>query len=306
MTQFRLDLQGLVAAAYAPLYADGTINPGAVEKYASHLEAWDCTGVFVNGTTGESLSLTVEERKTLAAQWCRLARESILAVIVHVGHNSLSAAAELACHAEEAGAAAIGMMPPCYLKPSGVGDLVACCKKVAEKAPGIPFYYYHIPDLTGVNLSMTEFMERASREIPSFAGLKYTHSDLAEFMQCLDFKERSYEIFFGRDEILLAALALGARSAVGSTYNFAAPVYRRIMASFAAGDLQSAREEQLFIAGLVDLLKGYGFLPASKALMSMIGLELGPVRLPLRELTDQQKGKLKDDLAALGFFERIG
>ena len=305
MTQFRLDLQGLVAAAYAPLYADGTINPGAVEKYASHLEAWNCAGVFVNGTTGESLSLTVEERKTLAAQWCRLARESILAVIVHVGHNSLSAAAELACHAEEAGAAAIGMMPPCYLKPSGVEDLVACCKKVAEQAPGIPFYYYHIPDLTGVNLSMMEFMERASREIPSFAGLKYTHSDLAEFLQCLNLADGAFDLLFGRDEALLSGLAMGAVSAIGSTYNFAASVYNRIISNFELGNLKDARGEQLFMADIVTLMKRYGFLPAAKAVMSMTGVPCGPARLPLRELSGQEKAALQQELEDAGFFDRI-
>ncbi|MFH1965195.1 MAG: dihydrodipicolinate synthase family protein [Acidobacteriota bacterium] len=305
MKNIRLNLKGLVAAVYAPLHSDGTVNPYVVEKTAAHLSGWGCTGVFVNGTTGESLSLTVEERKALAARWCDAAKGSSLKVIVHVGHNSISAASELAGHAEAAGADAIGMMPPCYLRPGTVDDLTACCKKVAEQAPDTPFYYYHIPDLTGVELSMTEFLERASAEIPTLAGIKYTHSDLAEYLQCLNFRDKAFDLFFGRDESLLAALALGAQSAVGSTYNFAAPVYHRIIKKFSQGDLDGAREEQLFIADMVELLKSYGFLPASKALMSMIGLDMGPVRLPLSELSDLRKSKLKQELETLGFFARI-
>jgi N-acetylneuraminate lyase len=305
MKNRRLNLKGLVAAAYAPFHSDGAVNPDAVEKMASHLSGWDCAGAFVNGTTGESLSLTVEERKILAARWCDAAKGSDLKIIIHVGHNSISAASELAGHASASGAGAIGMMPPCYLKPATIKDLIDCCGKVAEQAPDLPFYYYHIPDLTGVNLPMMEFLERASADIPNMAGIKYTHSDLAEYLQCLNYRNNSFDLFFGRDEALLAALALGARNAVGSTYNFAAPVYNRIISDFKKGDFASAREEQLYITELVDLLKRYGFLPASKAVMSMIGLPAGPVRLPLRELSEHQKVSLREELEATGFFDRI-
>lgn len=305
MENRRLKLEGLVAATYAPLHPNGSINTRAVEKTANHLSERDCAGAFVNGTTGESLSLTVEERKAIAASWCEVTKGSSLRVIVHVGHNSIKAASELAGHAAASGADAIGMMPPCYLKPGTVEDLVSCCKQVAEQAPEMPFYYYHIPDLTGVFLPMIPFLEQASAEIPSLAGIKYTHSDLSEYLQCLNFKDSSYDLFFGRDESLLAALALGAKSAVGSTYNFAAPVYNRIISRFSQGNLDGAREEQLFITSMVDLLKSYGFLPASKALMSMIGLDMGPVRLPLRELSGSQKSKLKSELETIGCFERI-
>ena len=300
-----LNLKGLVAAVYTPFDSGGAVNPGAVEKMAERLSGWNCAGVFVNGTTGESLSLTVEERKLLAACWCEAARGTGLKVIVHVGHNSIAAASDLAGHAAGCGADAIGMMPPCYLKPASVGDLVSCCRAVAGQAPSIPFYYYHIPDLTGVNMPMMEFLEKASDLIPNMGGLKYTHSDLAEFLQCLNFAGGSHDIFFGRDEALLAALALGARTAVGSTYNFAAPIFSRIIESFSRGELEAAREGQLYMADLVALLKKFGFLPASKALMAMIGLDSGPVRLPLRELFEAEKSSLRRELETAGYFDRI-
>lgn len=305
MKNNRLNIKGLVAASFTPFNTDGSVNLSAIAKMATHLESWKCAGVFVNGTTGESLSLTVEERKSIASEWCRAARGSGLSVIIHVGHNSIAAAADLACHAEESGADAIGMMPPCYLKPASAEDLVDCCRQVAQQAPGLPFYYYHIPDLTGVTISMIEFLEKASAAIPNLGGIKYTCADLAEFLQCLNYKEGSFDLLFGRDEALLAGLVLGAESAIGSTYNFAAPVYARIIKNFNQGRLEEARKDQLFMADIVTLMKKYGFLPAAKAVMAMIDVPAGPARLPLRELSDEQKASLRDELENTGFFERI-
>ena len=305
MNNSRLNLKGLVAASFTPFNTDGSVNLSAIAKMASHLESWKCAGVFVNGTTGESLSLTVEERKAIASEWCRAARGSGLSVIIHVGHNSISAAADLACHAEEAGADAVGMMPTCYLKPDTVDDLVDCCATVARQAPGIPFYYYHIPDLTGVNHSMVEFLEKGSAAIPNLGGIKYTCADLAEFLQCLNYRDSYFDLLFGRDEALLAGLALGAVSAIGSTYNFAAPVYNRIIENFSRGRLEEARKDQLFMADIVALMKRYGFLPAAKAVMTMIEVPCGPARLPLRELSAEQKSALRSELESMGFFERI-
>ena len=305
MKNSRLNLKGLVAASFSPMGEDGTLDLSLIEKMAERLESWNCAGVFVNGTTGESLSLTVEERKQIAAKWCRVARSSSLSVIIHVGHNSIPAAAELACHAEESGADAVGMMPPCYLKPENVDDLVECCGRVARQAPGIPFYYYHIPDLTGVTLSMTEFLEKGAGAIPNLAGIKYTSSDLAEFLQCLNFMDGAFDLLFGRDEALLAGLAMGAGSAIGSTYNFAAPIYNRIISNFELGNLEDARRDQLFMADTVALMKRYGFLPAAKAVMAMTGVPCGPVRLPLRELSGKEKTALRKELEIAGFFERL-
>jgi len=305
MQNNRLGLKGLVAASFTPFDKDGSLDLSLIDNMAARLDSWNCAGVFVNGTTGESLSLTVEERKETAEKWCRAARGTGLSVIIHVGHNSIPAAVDLACHAEESGADAVGMMPPSYLKPETVDDLVECCRLVAQQAPGIPFYYYHIPDLTGVTLSMIEFLEKGHRLIPTLAGIKYTSSDLAEFLQCLNLADGAFDLLFGRDEALLSGLAMGAVSAIGSTYNFAASVYNRIISNFELGNLKDARGEQLFMADIVTLMKRYGFLPAAKAVMSMTGVPCGPARLPLRELSGQEKAALQQELEDAGFFDRI-
>jgi N-acetylneuraminate lyase len=96
---------------------------------------------------------------------------------------------------------------------------------------------------------------------------------------------------------------MGARGAVGSGFNFAAPVYTRLMRAFAAGDLPAAREEQFRGVRLIKLLASFGYRGAAKATMQMLGIDVGPARLPNTSLNPEQAGKLRSELEALGFFD---
>jgi N-acetylneuraminate lyase len=92
---------------------------------------------------------------------------------------------------------------------------------------------------------------------------------------------------------------------VGSSYNFAAPIYQRLMAAFDAGDLASAQREQWRSVQLIQLLARYGFMGAAKSLMEILGVPVGPARLPSGNLTVEQKTELRRELEHLGFFEWI-
>ena len=219
--------------------------------------------------------------------------------MVHVGHLALPAARELAAAAQRVGADAISAMAPSYFKPDNVGALIAWCAEVAGAAPELPFYFYDIPDWTGVRLPMPEFLERGTESIPTLAGIKFTNADLMQFQQCLRASGGAFEILFGRDECLLAAWSLGGRGAVGSTYNFAAPLYRRLQARFAAGDLAAAAREQYTAVQLVKTLAAPGYLAASKWLMERLGVPVGPPRLPLQPLDAPAIERLERDLARL-------
>jgi N-acetylneuraminate lyase len=107
------------------------------------------------------------------------------------------------------------------------------------------------------------------------------------------------------DEFLLAALAMGAVGAVGSTYNFAAPIYHRLMAAFAKDDLATARIEQFRSVQLIELLVAFGFTAAAKAVMRLVGVDVGPARLPNAPLTADQGRELQIGLERLGFFQWI-
>ncbi len=107
-------LMGLIAAPFTPMKKNGSINPNIIKHYAAHLKMNGVSGVFVCGTTGEGMLLTLKERETFAEHWIAEQTEEFK-VIVHVGTTSSRQSAELAKHSQEAGAYAIGCMAPMFL-----------------------------------------------------------------------------------------------------------------------------------------------------------------------------------------------
>ena len=300
-----LSIRGLVAATHTPFHADGSLNLVTVETQAAHLLANGVKFAFIGGTTGECSSLTLEERQFLSTRWIEVARGTDLKVIVHVGSNCLADARTLAAQAQALGATAFSAFAPSYFKPGSVAALVDCMADIAAAAPALPFYYYEIPLLTGITHSPSEFLARAAERIPNLAGLKFTSNNLMEYQLCRAFRDGALDMPFGFDELLLGALALGATGAVGSGFNFAAPIYQRILEAFAAGDFATARTEQLRGVRLVQVLASHGYMGAAKALMKMLGVDVGPARLPNGNPSAQQVAALRSDLDKLGFFDWI-
>lgn len=298
-------LSGLVAATHTPFLADGELNLTAVEKLAQHLHNLDICGVFICGSTGENHSLTVDERLALARRWSDVLRGSRMKLVVHVGSNCLADARTLAADAQAIKADAIAALAPSYFKPTTLDTLIACCAEIAGAAPEVPFYFYDIPVMTGVRLSMPDFLARAIQRIPTLAGIKFTNPDMMAYQQCLQAQEGRFDIPWGLDEYLLAALALGAVGGVGSSYNFAAPVYQRIISAFKRGDLLTARSEQFRSVRLIELLAGFGYMGAAKAVMGFLGVDVGSARLPHTNLTAEQKDELRAGLERLGFFDWV-
>jgi len=295
-------LHGLVAAVHTPMHQDGSLNLDAIESQANHMQAQGICWVFVGGSTGESHSLTLDERIALAQRWSQVRQGSKLGMVVHVGCNCLEDSKSLASHAQKIGADALSALSPSYFKPKSTETLIACCQQIAQAAPKIPFYFYDIPVLTGVQFSMPQFLESASKSIPNLVGLKFTNSDLASYLRCLQLQDGRWDLPWGIDEHLLGALATGAQGAVGSSYNFAAGIYHRVIQAFEAGDLAQARAQQLRSVQLIELLASYGYMGAAKATMEYLGVAVGPPRLPNGSLSDDQKQSLYQSLSELGHY----
>ena len=298
-------LHGLVAAAHTPFHADGSVRLAGVEAIAAHLLASGVDAVFVNGSTAESSSLTVQERLDLAERWFEVARGTPLRLVVHVGGNCVEDAKTLAAQAQQLGAAAVSAVAPSYFKPRDAGVLVETMAAIAAAAPDTPFYYYDIPALTGLQVAVEDFLHLAPPHISNLAGVKFTNPDLMAYQFCLRADGGRWDLPWGVDEHFLGALAMGARGAVGSGFNFAAPIYRRLMQAFARSDLERAREEQFRGVRLIRLLAGYGYLPAAKAVMGLLGVDVGPARLPQTRLDAEARKGLQESLERLGFFEWI-
>ena len=221
-----------------------------------------------------------------------------MAVIIQVGHNCIADACTMARHAQQTGADAVASLAPSFLKPETVDDLIECCRPVAESAPDLPFYLYDIPAVTNVHLSMPEFLEQAAERIPNLKGLKFTNPDLVALQECIGLNDGQFEILFGCDEIMLSGVLFGCPGAVGTTYNFAAPHYRRMIEAFVSGEIEEARRRQREAVELIRICQRYGFLPAAKAIMGFFGIDCGPVRAPVKPITGQQISDLRKDVAS--------
>lgn len=288
-------LTGLIAATFSPMCADGTLNLNEVPKMVAHLERSGIKGLYICGSTGEGMSLSGKERRELAEAYVACAKGR-LTTIVHVGHNSLSEARQLAQHAREIGADVISATAPSYYKIDTVEMLIKSMEEVASGASELPFYYYHIPSLTGAALDMTMFMEKASKTIPNLKGLKYTAQLIHEFQSCQEMMGGRFDVVWGTDEMLLSALVIGAKGAIGSTYNISAPLNNQLIEAFDRGDLEQAKQLQMLSVQLVELLKKYPFHAAVKSILSRFGIECGGCRIPLLSLTGDQENQLHRDL----------
>lgn len=297
-------IQGLIAATFATFHADGSLNLDGIPPLVEKLVGDGLKGVFICGTNGEGPNLTIEERMAVAEAYVASAKGRLL-VFVHVGHTSIAECRKLAAHAAEIGADAISAVAAFYFKPVNVANLVDSMAQIAAAAPNTPFYYYHIPALTGVGMDMVDFLRLGEEKIPNLAGIKYTAATLHEYQACLNFKDGKFDVLFGYDELLLPALAVGAKGAVGSTYNFAAPLYLRVMELFEQGELHEAQQQQLLLVNMIREMVKFSPIPAQKAIMEMIGMDLGPSRLPLVSLSGQDRQLLQSRLEALGFFNAL-
>jgi len=192
------------------------------------------------------------------------------------------------------------MVAPYYFKPADTAGLAEFVALVGESVPEMPVYFYHIPVLTGVNMSMIGFMEKISGMLPNFTGIKFTHEDLMDFMSCVNYRNGIYDMLWGRDECMLAAFALGCRGVVGSTYNYAAPLYHALIRAFDKGNLREAQKLQQRSIDMITLLDKYGGMATGKAYMKLVGMDCGKFRSPVRNMTDKMFEDFVKDVDHLG------
>lgn len=299
-------LKGLIAAPFTPMHEDGSLNLQVIKPYAEFLIAKKCvTGVFICGTTGESVSLTTGERKIIAEKWVGAVKGK-LKVVVHVGGMSQIQCAELAAHAQSIGADMIAAMAPSFFKPESVDDLINFFKPIAASAPELPFYYYNMPSITGVSLSVPKFLSEGKKQIPNLVGVKFTHNNLMEMQQCIHVDNGAFEVLHGFDEILITGLSVGARSAVGSTYNYVPDIYKGVMDAMKKGDLETAREMQWKAVEIIDILiKHGGGVRGGKIFMKLAGIDCGPCRLPIAPCSDKELEETKEELSHTDFFKYV-
>jgi N-acetylneuraminate lyase len=284
------------------MHQDGSLHLSLIPRYYSFLKHNGVRGAFICGSTGEGVSLSLDEKKQVIDAWGSCAsQDDDFAVMPLVGGTSMTECRDLARHTRNAGMDAVSFTAPFYFRPADAQALADCCMEVGSAVPDLPFYYYHIPVLTGVGTPMIELLRAIHGRMSSFAGIKYTHEDFMDYLSCIHFEGGRYNMLWGRDENMLPALSLGAPGAVGSTYNYAAPLYLDLMAAYEAGDIEQARHLQQRSIDMIRLLGKYGGIATGKAFMRLVGMECGAFRLPVRNMSAADFELFSRDAEAVGF-----
>ena len=295
-------LHGLIAAPFTPMHKDGSLNCDLIADYYRFLKANKVNGAFICGSTGEGVSMSLSEKKVVAEAWAACTKDdSSFTVMPLLGGTCLADCKELALHAKEVGLDAVSFTSPFYFKPANAETLAQCCAEIAAVVPDMPFYYYHIPVLTGVGIPMYELLNAVDGKVPNFAGIKYTHEDFMDFLSCSNFQNGKYDMLWGRDENMLPALAVGAKAAVGSTFNYAAPLYYNLIDAFNNGEMEKAQSLQQESIDMIRLLGKYGGIATGKAYMKLIGLDCGEFRLPVKNMSNENFELFKKEVGQLDF-----
>jgi N-acetylneuraminate lyase len=295
-------LTGLIAAPFTPMHKDGSLNLSLIPAYYQMLRSNRVTGAFICGSTGEGVSLSLAEKKQVAEAWAAVAGgDAGFKLITLIGGTCVIDCIDLAIHAKAHGFYAVSYTAPFYFKPDSVRTIVDIGTEIAKNVPGMPVYYYHIPVLTGVNFPMIDLLKEVDGRVDNFAGIKYTYEDLEDYQRCVQYGGGKYDMLWGRDELMIEALAQGAKGSVGSTFNYASSLYINLMEAFEKGDRETAKAYQQQACDMIDLLGKYGGIATGKAFMKQIGLDCGEFRLPVKNMSGDQMAKFIQDAKNLGF-----
>ncbi|KAI8797119.1 N-acetylneuraminate lyase [Biomphalaria glabrata] len=288
-------IEGIVAAPATPLKDNGDLDLERVKDYVDFLVANSITGVFILGTLGEGMSLTVSERKQVTQAWVKYGIDR-LQVIAHIGAGNLRDSIDLSRHAQQVGVTALACMSPSYFRPANEAIMVDYLEQVAAAAPDTPFYYYCINFMTDVNLNTAKILELADGRIPNLRGVKMSSRELPSLLDCTSVCGGKFDVMIGSDEQLLTSVVLGVRTPIVSSYM--GNIVQRLREAFDVGDWETARTEQTLARKIMLISHKYGTSPAfGKAVLKCLGLPLGPVRLPVVDLTPELVENLKNDLA---------
>ena len=296
MTGFR----GAWPALVSPAVADGGVNLAVLRDLTEYLVNKEIGGLYLCGSTGEGLFMSVEERMQVvdAVQAVVSGR---VPTVVHVGCVATRDAFTLARHAARAGAAGVASVLPV----GGAGLERTCLhyETIAAANPDLPF----LPYLFGAQTDASTLMEELLERIPNLSGAKYTGPNMYELHHLLDLGvgRSDWTIFSGMDEQCAFAAMFGAPGNIGSTLNFMPGPYREIHRCCQAGDLVRARDLQVRANRVTRVLFSFGFHSALREVMRMLGFDCGEPRLPTPPLPEESREALHQRLAEVGFAEMV-
>jgi N-acetylneuraminate lyase len=292
-------ITGILPALLTPFDQEGNVNLTVMRDLIEWHITQGVSGFYILGSTGEGLLLSEAERRTAAEAVVQQVKGRV-PVVVHVGAITTRTACDLAAHAEEIGADAVSAIPPFYFNVGAEGVKQHYLRIGA--ASGLPFYIYSIPATTGVTIGV-DTVRDLIRTMPTLRGMKYTAYDFFTMRKLIELEGGRLNMISGPDEMMIAAQAMGADGAIGTTENIIPRIFVQAYRAFRAGDVATAQALQAKINHVVDIFLSFPSHSAVKEIMRLLGFDLGSARPPLLSLTDAQRGRIREMLEEVGFFQ---
>lgn len=277
--------KGVIPAFYACYDSEGNISPEGVQALTRYFVEKGVKGVYVNGSSGECIYQSVEDRKTVLENVVKAA-EGKLTIINHVACNNTKDSVELAKHAESLGVDAIAAIPPIYFRLPEYA-IAKYWNDISAAAPNTDFVIYNIPQLAGVALTMGLFAEM--RKNSRVIGVKNSSMPVQDIQMFKQAAGEDYIIFNGPDEQFISGRVIGAEGGIGGTYGVMPELFLKMDECVRAGKLEEAKEVQYAADEIIYKMCSahgnmYGVI--KEILRINENLELGGVREPLADLID--------------------
>ena len=280
--------KGIFPAFYACYDSEGNVSTQATKDFVEYLIGKGVSGLYVGGSSGECIYLSVEERKQTLEAVMEVAKGRI-AIIAHVACNNTKDSQELARHAESLGVDAIAAIPPIYFKlPERA--IAKYWNDISAAAPNTDFVIYNIPQLAGVTLTLGLFDEMLKN--PRVIGVKNSSmpiQDIQMFKRQAAINNKEVVVFNGPDEQFVGGRLIGADAGIGGTYGVMPELFVKLNSLIESGDFENAGKLQDDIDEVIYTMcsaNGNMYAVAKAALKKLSGIDLGGVREPLLNLAD--------------------
>ncbi len=289
---------GAGVAIITPFNEDQSVNYDRFAQIVEYQLKKGTDAIVVCGTTGEAKTLSTEEHVRLIKLCVDVVNHRV-PVIAGAGSNDTRYAVELSNEAEKCGVDALLSVTPYYNKTSQRG-LISHYNFIADRV-STPIILYNVPSRTGVNIKPETYAALA--EHPMIVGVKEANGNISEIAQTAALCGDKLSIYSGNDDQATAVMALGGKGVISVLSNIVPGIAHDIVQKFIDGDYKGSRELQLEWLDLCNaLFIDVNPIPVKEA-MNMMGLNAGPVRLPLIEMDEASKLKLRKSLIRHGLIE---
>lgn len=283
-------LRGIYPALLTPFDSEGRVNVGVLEKLIQYNLDKGVTGFYVGGSTAEAFLLSEQERN-LVYEVAAKTVNGKAKLFAHIGCISTEQAIAFGKTAEKYQYDAISAIAPFYYK-FNFAQIKKYYYDIVD-AVSLPMIIYNFPNFSGVNMSVEQVSEFFRDE--RFIGIKHTSNDYFALEQ---FKTHfsNHTVFNGFDEMMVAGLSMGADGGIGSTYNFMAEKFIRIMQLVDEDKLEEARTVQKEANRIIKALCTVGVMEGEKEVLNQLGFDFGGCRAPFSVLTDEQKRYIRENI----------